>query len=60
MTLILEVDADGYLSITGPVDDCAGCLHVLDAAKALILEQLSIPPIDRPSVHTSENPVKFN
>jgi hypothetical protein len=40
MTLTLVVDSDGYLTVTGTVDD-PRALDVLEAARLLILEQAS-------------------
>ena len=59
MRLILEVDNEGHLLVTGPLDDTQLCLTMLDNACVMILEQARpISPIEQTSPKFCPNPVK--
>lgn len=64
-TITLDVDAAGYLSITGPVDDTDFMLETLIAAQTQLLSYyatraLSLSPIEDDSpVKLTPNPVNL-
>ncbi len=41
MTLTLALDSEGHLTITGPLDDAAQVLDMLEAAKLLVQEDMA-------------------